>query len=105
AEAGVNVRWGGSGARGGERASQPGSRKPRSVDILGNEPRPTAGARATVPARRPPIIRSANSRLGGAGRLHDPARIKAGRMKIVYLNPVGALGGAERSLLDMMASV
>ena len=26
-------------------------------------------------------------------------------MKIVYLNPVGALGGAERSLLDMMASV
>ena len=26
-------------------------------------------------------------------------------MRIVYLNPVGALGGAERSLLDMMASV
>jgi len=26
-------------------------------------------------------------------------------MRITYLNPVGALGGAERSLLDMMASV
>lgn len=26
-------------------------------------------------------------------------------MRIVYLNPVGALGGAERSLLDMIASV
>ena len=26
-------------------------------------------------------------------------------MRIVYLNPVGALGGAERSLLDVMASV
>jgi glycosyltransferase involved in cell wall biosynthesis len=26
-------------------------------------------------------------------------------MRIAYLNPVGALGGAERSLLDMMASV
>jgi glycosyltransferase involved in cell wall biosynthesis len=26
-------------------------------------------------------------------------------MRIIYLNPVGALGGAERSLLDMVASV
>ena len=26
-------------------------------------------------------------------------------MKIVYLSPVGVLGGAERSLLDLMASV
>src|SRR5262249_31725987 len=55
--------------------------------------------------RRQPRCRSSSAGPGGPGEFCLSTRIKARGMRIVYLNPVGALGGAERSLLDMMASV
>src|SRR5260370_34838462 len=54
---------------------------------------------------RSPNRRPASSRLNRFGRFRQPAWPETSRMNVVYLNPVGALGGAERSLLDILVSV
>src|ERR1700735_2263259 len=57
-----------------------------------------------VRCRRQARQSAADSRLRRAARLYGAAPAPH-RMKILYLNPAGELGGAERSLLFLMASM
>src|SRR6202020_1929552 len=87
------------------RARAPGGREPRGVADGG--PR-RARARADVvpisegrPARR----RVADHRAVGARRVRPASHPPSAAMTVLFLDPVGTLGGAERSLLDLIASL
>src|SRR5260221_7661417 len=57
-----------------------------------------------IRARRQANQRTANSGVRGAARFFDAAQF-AGGMKVLFLNPGGQLGGAERSLLFLMRGI
>src|SRR5262249_61895767 len=60
------------------------------------------GALGTIPSGGPGRRRPARAGAGCARRPGRPAAVARG-VSVVFLNPVGALGGGERSLIDLLA--
>src|SRR5208282_4060721 len=86
-------------------SSPRGGVEPRSVAHGG--PRRHRPRRDVVPLPegRPAHRRGADHRALGARRVRAASYAPTAAMSVLFLDPVGTLGGAERSLLDLIASL